>query len=99
MSLTGSRFIPPRASRVGDDSPETLQVVAGGDGRLRSGDEDFNSDELVSPVRRSTINQAHRLNLKAPYPKDRVRPSFPPKSWTPAEKLLAQALLELFRFG
>jgi hypothetical protein len=44
--------------------------------------------------RRSVINRAHRLNLKAPYPKDRAKPSFPPKSWSPAECLLAEVLLD-----
>lgn len=52
---------------------------------------------LLGTSRRSVINRAHRLNLRAPYPKDRARPSFPPKSWSPAEKLLAEALLDLFR--
>ena len=52
---------------------------------------------LLGTSRRSVINRAHRLNLKAPYPKDRAKPSFPPKSWTNAEKLLAQALLGYFR--
>jgi hypothetical protein len=52
---------------------------------------------LLSTSRRSVINRAHRLNLKAPYPKDRAKPSFPPKSWSPAEKLLAKVLLDLFR--
>jgi hypothetical protein len=52
---------------------------------------------LLNTSRRSVINRAHRLNLKAPYPKDRARPSFPPKSYSPAEKLLAEALLNLFR--
>jgi hypothetical protein len=52
---------------------------------------------ILGTSRRSVINRAHRLNLKAPYPKDRARPGFPHKSWTKAEKLLAQALLDLFR--
>ena len=52
---------------------------------------------LLGTSRRSVINRAHRLNLKAPYPKHRARPSFPPRSWSPAEKLLAHALLDLFR--
>jgi hypothetical protein len=52
---------------------------------------------LLGTSRRSVINRAHRLGLKAPYPKGRARPSFPPKSWTKAEKLLAEALLDLFR--
>ena len=52
---------------------------------------------LLGTSRRSVINRAHRLNLKAPYPKDRDRPSFPPKSWSPAEKLLAEALFGYFR--
>ncbi len=52
---------------------------------------------LLGTSRRSVVNRAHRLGLKAPYPKDRARPSFPPKSWSRAEKLLAEALLDLFR--
>jgi len=52
---------------------------------------------ILGTSRRSVINRAYRLKLKAPYPKDRSAPSFPPKSWSPAEKLLAQALLDLFR--
>lgn len=52
---------------------------------------------LLGTSRRSVVNRAHRLGLKAPYPKDRAKPSFPPKSWSPGERLLAQALLDLFR--
>lgn len=52
---------------------------------------------LLGTSRRSVINRAFRLNLKAPYPKDRARPNFPPKSWTKGEKLLAEALLNLLR--
>lgn len=52
---------------------------------------------LLGTSRRSVINRAHRLGLKAPYPKDRAKPSFPPKSWSSAEKLLANALLDLLR--
>lgn len=52
---------------------------------------------LLGTSRRSVVNRAHRLKLRAPYPKDRARPSFPPKSWTQAEKLLASALLDLFQ--
>jgi hypothetical protein len=52
---------------------------------------------LLGTSRRSVVNRAHRLNLRVPYPKDRARPSFPPKSWSPAEKLLAHALLDRFR--
>lgn len=52
---------------------------------------------LLGTSCRSVVNRAHRLNLKAPYPKDRARPSFPPKSWTKAERLLAEALLDLLR--
>ncbi len=52
---------------------------------------------LLGTTCRSVVNRAHRLNLKAPYPKDRAKPTFPPRSWSPAEKLLAQALLDLFR--
>ena len=54
---------------------------------------------LLGTTRRSVVNRADRLNLKARYPKDRAKPSFPPKSWTKGEKLLAQALLDLFRSG
>ncbi len=46
---------------------------------------------------RSVVNRSHRLGLKAPYPRDRALLSFPPKSWFPAERLLAEALLNLFR--
>lgn len=52
---------------------------------------------LLGTSRRSVVNRAYRLSLKVPYPKDRARPSFPPKSWSPAEKILANALLEYFR--
>jgi len=52
---------------------------------------------LLGVSRRSVINRAHRLGLKAPYPQNRERPSFPPQSWSPAEKLLAQALLDLLQ--
>lgn len=52
---------------------------------------------FLGTSRRSVINRAHRLNLRAPYPKQRASPSFPPKSWSAAEKLLANALLDLFR--
>ena len=52
---------------------------------------------LLGTSRRSVINRAHRLNLKSPYPQDRARPSFPPKNWSRSEKLLAEALLDLFR--
>ncbi len=52
---------------------------------------------LLGTSRRSVVNRAHRLGLKAPYPKERARPSFPPKSWSRAEKLLAEALLDLFQ--
>lgn len=51
---------------------------------------------LLGTSCRSVVNRAHRLNLRAPYPKKRARPSFPPKSWTAAERLLAEALLDLF---
>ena len=53
---------------------------------------------LLGTSRRSVINRAYRLGLKAPYPKNRASPSFPPKSWSKGEKLLAEALLNLFRF-
>ena len=52
---------------------------------------------LLGTSLRSVINRAHRLNLKAPYPQHRAKPSFPPKSWSPGERLLANALLDLFR--
>jgi hypothetical protein len=52
---------------------------------------------LLGTSRRSVINRAHRLNLKAPYSKDRAKHSFPLMAWSPAERLLAQALLDLFR--
>jgi len=52
---------------------------------------------LLNTSRRSVVNRAHRLGLKAPYPKDRARPSFPPKSWSPSERLLAEALLAFLR--
>ena len=52
---------------------------------------------LLGTSRRSVINQAYRLNLRASYPKNRAKPSFPPKTWTKGEKLLAQTLLDLFR--
>lgn len=52
---------------------------------------------LLGASRRSIINRAHRLSLKAPYPQNRARASFPPQSWSPAEKLLAQALLDLLQ--
>ena len=52
---------------------------------------------LLGTSRRSVVNRAHRLGLKASYPKDRAGPSFPPKSWSSAEKFLAEALLEYFR--
>jgi len=52
---------------------------------------------LLDVSRRSVINRAHRLGLKAPYPQNRERPSFPPQSWSRAEKLLAQALLDLLQ--
>jgi len=49
---------------------------------------------LLGTSRRSVINRAHRLNLRAPYPKHRASPTFPPQSWSPSEKLLAKALIE-----
>lgn len=49
---------------------------------------------LLGTTRRAVINRAHRLNLKAHYPKDRATPSFPPRSWTDGEKRLAHALFE-----
>ena len=52
---------------------------------------------LLGTSRRSVINRSHRLGLKAPYPKDRAKPSFPPKSWSPGERLLANSLLDLLR--
>ncbi len=52
---------------------------------------------LLGTSPRSVVNRAYRLGLKAPYPKERARPSFPPKSWSRAEKLLAEALLDLFQ--
>jgi hypothetical protein len=52
---------------------------------------------LLGTSRRSVVNRSHRLGLKAPYPKDRAKPSFPPKSWSPGERLLANALLDLLR--
>ncbi len=52
---------------------------------------------LLGISRRSVINRAHRLKLKSGYPKNRARPSFPYRSWTKSERLLAQALLDLFR--
>jgi hypothetical protein len=52
---------------------------------------------LLGTSRRSVINRAYRLNLRTHYPKDRARPSFPPKSWSAAERLLAQALLDYFQ--
>jgi hypothetical protein len=52
---------------------------------------------LLGTSRRSVINRAFRLSLKAPYPQHRAKSSFPPKSWSTAEKHLAQALLDLFR--
>ena len=52
---------------------------------------------LLGTTQRSVVNRAHRLKLKAGYPKNRARPSFPYKSWTNGERLLAQALLDLFR--
>jgi hypothetical protein len=52
---------------------------------------------LLNTSRRSVINRAHRLNLKAPYPKDRAKPGFPPRSWSSGEKLFAQAFLDLLR--
>lgn len=52
---------------------------------------------LLGTSRRSVINRAHRLNLKAPYPKHRASPTFPPRCWSPAERCLAHALLDLFR--
>lgn len=55
------------------------------------------SASLLGTSRRSVINRAHRLDLKAPYPKHRARPSFPPKSWTKAERLLAETLIDLLR--
>jgi len=54
---------------------------------------------LLGASRRSIINRAHRLSLKAPYPQNRARASFPPQSWSPAEKLLAQALLDFLQTG
>jgi hypothetical protein len=51
----------------------------------------------LGTTRRSVINRAYRLALKAPYPQHRSPPSFPSKSWSPAERLLAQALLNYFR--
>ena len=53
--------------------------------------------DLIGTTRRSVINRAHRLGLKARYPRNRARPTFPPRSWSPAQSLLAQALLDLFR--
>ncbi|SIO63356.1 hypothetical protein SAMN05444166_7322 [Singulisphaera sp. GP187] len=52
---------------------------------------------LLGTTRRSVINRAHRLNVKALYSKDRARPTFPPQSWSRAEKLLADTLLRYFR--
>lgn len=52
---------------------------------------------LLGTSPRAVINRAHRLGLRAPYPKDRSRPGFPPKHWSRADKLLAEALLSLFR--
>ena len=52
---------------------------------------------LLDTSCRSVINRAHRLGLRAPYPKDRARPSFPPRSWSKGERLLATILLEFFR--
>ena len=52
---------------------------------------------LLGTSRRSVINRAHRLGLRTPYPKDRARPSFPPKSWSPAQRHLAEVPLNLFR--
>ncbi len=52
---------------------------------------------LFGTSRRSVINRAHRLNLRAPYPENRAKPSFPPKSWSPGERLLAEVLLDLFQ--
>lgn len=33
---------------------------------------------LLGTSSRSVVNRSHRLGLKAPYPKDRAKPSFPP---------------------
>jgi hypothetical protein len=52
---------------------------------------------VLNTSRRSVINRAFRLSLNAHYPKDRARPTFPPKSYSKGEKLLANALLYLFR--
>lgn len=49
---------------------------------------------LLGTSRRAVVNRAHRLGLKTTYPKNRSRPGFPPKSWSSAEKLLAQTLLD-----
>ena len=48
---------------------------------------------LLECSRRSIVNRAHRLSLRAPYPHHRAKPIFPPKSWSPAEKHLAIVLL------
>ena len=53
--------------------------------------------DLIGTTRRSVINRAYRLGLKARYPRNRSRPTFPPRSWSSAEKRLAHALLDLFR--
>jgi hypothetical protein len=55
------------------------------------------TSSLLGTSRRSVVNRASRLGLKAPYPKQRARPSFPPQSYSKGEKLLAKALLNLFR--
>jgi len=52
---------------------------------------------LLGTSSRSVVNRSHRLGLKASYPKDRAKPSFPPKSWSPGERHLANALLDLLR--
>jgi hypothetical protein len=52
---------------------------------------------LLGTTQRSVVNRAYRLRLKAGYPKHRARPSFPYRSWTKGECLLAQALLDLFQ--
>ena len=55
------------------------------------------ASSFLDTSRRSVINRAHRLSLRAPYPQHRARPSFPYRSWTKGERLLARALLDLIR--